>query len=232
MTAGRISDAFEDALAMDAPLSARLAAFARSMRDLGTPYAAAYDRLVGRLVEGKVGAAAPNAGDPMPPFVLPGEQGELVGLEELLAAGPLVVSFNRGHWCQFCKLELSALARSHERAAAIGSQIVSIVPERPPFAGLMKSDLELPFRILTDLNNAYALSLGLMMWVGSEVSEMYLADGIDLANFNGDEGWFLPIPATFVVSRCGKVVARFVDPDFRRRMEMEAILEALESVSA
>jgi hypothetical protein len=37
----------------------------------------------------------------------------------------------------------------------------------------------------------------------------------------------LPIPATFVVGRDGMVKARFVNPDFRRRMAIEDLLAAL-----
>ena len=43
----------------------------------------------------------------------------------------------------------------------------------------------------------------------------------------GSDGWFVPLPATFVVGRGGRVVARHVDPDFRQRMEIEEILKAL-----
>jgi hypothetical protein len=37
----------------------------------------------------------------------------------------------------------------------------------------------------------------------------------------------LPIPATFVVGRDGKVTARFVDPDYRKRMAIEGMIAAL-----
>ena len=53
----------------------------------------------------------------------------------------------------------------------------------------------------------------------------------DLANFHGNDGWVLPIPATFVVGQDGVVKARFVDPDFRRRMEIEDLLAALQSAA-
>ncbi len=39
----------------------------------------------------------------------------------------------------------------------------------------------------------------------------------------------LPIPATFVVGTDGRVAARFVDPDYRRRMAIEDMLDALKS---
>jgi peroxiredoxin len=39
----------------------------------------------------------------------------------------------------------------------------------------------------------------------------------------------LPIPATFVVGRDGVVVARFVDPDFRKRMAIDDLIAALKT---
>lgn len=53
----------------------------------------------------------------------------------------------------------------------------------------------------------------------------------DMAKFHGNDGWMLPIPAVFVVGRDGIVKARFVDPDFRKRMEIDDLLAALESAS-
>jgi len=39
----------------------------------------------------------------------------------------------------------------------------------------------------------------------------------------------LPIPATFVVGTDGEAKARFVDPDYRKRMTIEGLLSALRS---
>ena len=41
----------------------------------------------------------------------------------------------------------------------------------------------------------------------------------------------LPIPATFVVGRDGVLKARFVDPDFRKRMEIDDLIAALRNAS-
>lgn len=72
----------------------------------------------------------------------------------------------------------------------------------------------------------YALNLGPIFWVGDKIMGMYRDFGIDLAHFQGNGGWFLPIPATLMVGRDGRVKARFVDPDFRR-MRTEDILDAV-----
>ena len=48
-----------------------------------------------------------------------------------------------------------------------------------------------------------------------------------MASFYGNDGWVLPIPATFVVAGDGKIRARFVDPDFRKCMEIDDLIAAL-----
>ena len=79
--------------------------------------------------------------------------------------------------------------------------------------------------MLSDLDNGYALSLNLAIGLGVEIER--LLSYLDMAGFHGNDGWLLPIPATFVIRRDGTVQARFVDPDFRRRMAIEDLLAAL-----
>ncbi len=73
----------------------------------------------------KRGADAPKTGDPMPPFLLPGGNGRLVSLDDAASLRPAVISFNRGHWCEYCAIELSALTRRAERARSQRRQMSS-----------------------------------------------------------------------------------------------------------
>lgn len=102
------------------------------------------------------------------------------------------------------------------------------MPETQPYAEKFKADADAPFPVLTDLDNGYALSLNLAIWLGAEIQGLLSQD---LSNFHGNDGWVLPIPATFVIGRDGLVKARFVDPDFRKRMEIDDLLAALKSAS-
>ena len=56
---------------------------------------------------------------------------------------------------------------------------------------------------------------------------MYGKLGINLSRFQGNGAWLLPIPATLVVGPDGRVKARFIDTDFRRRMKTEDVLAAV-----
>ena len=77
------------------------------------------------------------------------------------------------------------------------------------------------------MDNGYALALNLLIWVGAEMERMISAAGWDIPNYQGNTSWMLPIPATFVVGKDGKVKARFVDPDYRKRMTIEGMIAAL-----
>jgi peroxiredoxin len=77
-----------------------------------------------------------------------------------------------------------------------------------------------------DMDNGYALSLNLAIWLGAEMQQM-LSGRRDLPSFQGNDSWILPIPATFVVGRNGIIKARHVDPDYRRRMAIEELLAAM-----
>ena len=211
----------------DAPLAERLRLFADDVRSLSPDFAEVVERMIGRLQSSGAGLAAPAAGEPMPPFLLPNQDGELVSLEQLLAQGPLVVAFHRGHWCPYCRINADALAKLHPTVAELGAQIVAITPEVEHFTSELKLDAKAPFPILTDLDNGYALALNLAVWIDDEKRAAMIEAGCDISAFQANDCWTLPIPATFVVSTDGVIKQRFVDPDYRKRMPMESIIAAL-----
>jgi peroxiredoxin len=224
--AERLRLAFLRCRDMEGPLSERLDAYAAAGRDIFPAYSDAVDRLVARIHANGGGENAPRPGEPMPPFLLPDETGALTSLQSLLAKGPVAVMFFRGHWCPYCRLNVRALIQAMDRIKGIGGHVVAIMPETQPFATKFKADQAVPFPVLTDLDNGYALSLNLAIWLGAEIQGL-LSPFQDMPTFHGNDGWVLPIPATFVVGRDGRVKARFVDPDFRKRMAIDDLIAAL-----
>jgi peroxiredoxin len=216
---------------MEGSLGERLDSFARAVRTLSPPFADAVDRLVSRLQKSGAGQNAPQVGEPMPPFHLPDEAGRVVSLDRLLSKGPVAVTFHRGHWCPYCRLNTKALAQAQTEIENDGGQIVAIMPDRQQFAETFKTESQARFPILTDMDNGYALSLNLVIWVGAEMERMIASAGRDIPNYQGNASWMLPIPATFVVGTDARIKARFVDPDYRKRMGVEALLTALRSAS-
>ena len=221
------ADAVKGAFELDAPLGERLAMVADALQQLEPDRAEIVGRLVSRLKGHHAGALAPAVGEKMPGFVLPDEDGNIVRMGDLLKQGPLVINFHRGHWCPYCRMASVSVAEIQDEVLAAGGRLVAIVPEQARFSKQMKTASNARFPFLTDAANGYALSLNLAIWVGLEMEGMMNRAGIELPRYQGNSAWFLPIPATFVVNSDGRVSARYVDPDHRQRMDIDAMLAAV-----
>jgi peroxiredoxin len=224
-----LEEAFFYCRDMDASLGDRLETFSAAARVLRPAMQEAVDRLVVRLMASDLGNAVPQIGDQMPPFILPDEEGDLVSLAGLLRVGPAAVTFHRGHWCPYCRINTKALAEAQTRIAAEGAQIVAIMPDRQQFAAALKRESNMHYPVLTDMDNGYALSLNLAIWVGAELQELMSESGRDLPRYQGNNAWVLPLPASFVVDADGYIRGRFFDPDYRKRMAIEDLLQAIRS---
>jgi peroxiredoxin len=227
-----VEEAFRYCRDMDAPLSARLEAFSAATRYLLPGYQEAVDTIAARLNEYDAGGGSPKPGDMMPSFVLPDDRGQMVRLESLLAAGPVAIAFHRGHWCPYCRINTRALAEAQGLIASEGCQIVAIMPDRQKFTTALKAETNARYRILTDVDNGYALSANLAIWFGDAMNQALARGGRQVPRYQGNDGWFFPIPATFVVGADGRVAARFVDPDYRRRMAIDDLVAALRQARA
>lgn len=224
----QLEAAFQAARDMDVPLAVQLDYVANAVRNLSEEFASGVDNLVARLHTVEAGENAPRVGEAMPPFTLPDENGRFVNLGEELRKGPVAVIFNRGHWCPYCRLNTHALGKAQRKLGDQG-EIIAISPERSKYASLMKDEASAPFPVLTDIDNGYAMSLNLAFWVGEEMKQLMTLGNFVPSEGQGNDAWFLPIPATFVVGQDGRVKARYIDPDYRKRMAIEDLISTLRS---
>lgn len=216
---------------MDSSLDERLQRFAAVSRSLNPAYAKLIDELVDRLQRTNVGTSSPSPGDPMPPFLLTDHAGRMVALDDLVRRGPVALIFHRGHWCPYCRINTRTLAQIHAAVRSSGGEIVAIMPDRQQFTSRLRQELSLPFPLLTDLDNGYALSLNLAIWLGAELRDFFASRRHNLPEYQGNDAWMVPIPAAFVVGSDARVKARFIDPDYRRGMDLDALVEAIEHAS-
>ena len=175
-----------------------------------------------------IAGRALKAGDRIPDFDLTDATGKVVRSADLLAAGPLVISFYRGAWCPYCSLELKTLQQNLSEFRARGATLVAISPQTPDESLTTKQKNELAFPVLSDAGSKVARKFGLVFTLDETLKPIFKAFGIDLLAHNGVDTWELPIPATYVVAKSGKIVSACVDVDYRNRAEPAEILKWLE----
>ena len=81
--------------------------------------------------------------------------------------------------------------------------------------------------MLTDVNNGYALLMGLAVPLGKEVRDILGSNNFDVAAFQGNEGLIVPTPATYIVDGTGLIIGRHVESDFTSRMSGDEILNII-----
>lgn len=174
-----------------------------------------------------VAEKALRQGAQMPEFSLPDATGKTFRSADLLARGPLIVSFYRGGWCAYCNLELNALRLALPEIEARGATLVGISPEAPTHIAATAEKSKLNFVLLSDQGNAFARKMGLVYRLPEAVQAQFRENGIVLPEINGDDSWELPLPATYLIGKDGTIKDAFVDPDFYRRKDPQELLEIL-----
>lgn len=188
--------------------------------------------VLGRAAE-QLAAAAPTkgsvaAGAAAPDFELPDADGKTVRLSDLLRRGPVVLSFYRGAWCPFCNLELAALQKALPAIHGLGASLVAVSPQVPDATRNTVAKHELTFPVLSDRGNRTARQYGLVFTLTEEVRPVYAALGVDLPASNGDDSHELPVAATYVIAPDGIVAHAFVDVDYTKRLDPDAVLGILQ----
>lgn len=187
----------------------------------------AYNYLVDWIRENDFASRALKEGDLAPDFLLPDANGRLVSSEELRQRGPLVVSFYRGGWCPYCTAELCALQAAKQEFEDLHAGLVVLSPDTRDFPREMKRSFGLELQVLADVDYDVAMSYGVLFSIPEETRAYYSGLGIDLGKRHGSSMWMLPIPATYVIDRDGRVRHAFVEPDFTIRQEPTEILAAV-----
>ncbi len=171
---------------------------------------------------------AAKAGDAFPKTTnLRDAHGQPFDLGALIAAKPVILTFYRGGWCPYCNLELRAYQALLREIHAAGAELVAVSPELPDHSLSTAEKNDLTFKVLSDIGSELAGSLGIRFTLSEAVRPFYEKAGHDLPGRNGDGTWSLPMPATFVIDRGGRIAAAFIEPDYRRRLDPHAALASL-----
>jgi peroxiredoxin len=198
---------------------------------LDAPTVALMNRVNDSLRTPEILGRALREGDRAPNFRLPNAQGGSVELNALLRQGPVVLTFYRGQWCPYCNLELRAYQKLLPQLQALGASLIAVSPQTPDNSLSTAEKNELAYPVLSDAGLHVARTYGVAFDLPSELVELYQRQwNNDLVKWNGEGGWSLPIPATYVIGQDARIALAYVDPDYRDRLEPEAVLARLRTL--
>ncbi|WP_347556934.1 peroxiredoxin-like family protein [Robbsia sp. KACC 23696] len=218
-------------------LQDKLNAFKADFKGGKAPYFAPPDihpvmeRATAELIASGQAGRAIKAGDRAPQFTLKDQDGNVVSSAELLAKGPLIVTFYRGVWCPYCNIELQAMNEALPEFRALGANVVAISPQTPVNSRKAVRTNALDFPVLSDVNGQTGADFGLRFALPDYLVDLYKNLKNDLPAFNNDPSWTLPMPARYVIGQGGVVLYSEINPDYTRRPDPSDMLPVLEKAA-
>jgi len=168
-----------------------------------------------------------NVGSLAKDFSLKDTKEKIVTLSKLVLDGPIILTFYRGSWCNFCNAALKFWDKYVPEIEARGSKLFAIAPEKIEICREFKASSGIKFELLSDTNNEVAGMYGLVYELPKAARDKLSDFGTDVGVLNGNGSWEVPVTATYVIGIDQRVMLADCGPDYRKRLEPEFVLESL-----
>lgn len=169
-----------------------------------------------------------NVGDNAPEITFTTAENKKETLASYYQKQPVVIIFYRGYWCPVCNKHLTEFAQKAKEIEAAGAKLIAITSESYDNVAKTKKQTGANFTIISDADGSIRKSFD----VNFKVTEDYQAMIQDklkasIAKTNANKQAELPVPATFIIDKSGKIVYKQFNPDYKVRASVEDILNNL-----
>lgn len=172
-------------------------------------------------------------GDKIPPVMLTNADGMEFDLTRLIKNQPTVLIFYRGGWCVYCNRQLSTLRDIETPLQKLGYQIIAVSPDSVEKIRESLKKYDLKYMLLSDGKAQAIQAFGLAYHVDDAAFQDYKKQfGIDLESASGATHHLLPVPAAFVIDKSGVIRYRYFNPDYKVRVDSQALLQAAQQALA
>jgi len=171
----------------------------------------------------EIGSAAPD-------FTAKDQNGSNFQLSEELKKGDVILVFYRGYWCGYCSRHLAAFSEELEEIRANGANLVVVAPESSQYIDSTVTNTNLDIPYLSDSSNEIMSQYGVAFTVNEMYNQKFTKwNKNTLSEVNGQDEAVLPVPATYIIGKDGKIKWVHFDPNYAKRSDMKEIMNALSS---
>lgn len=163
-----------------------------------------------------------------PVFKQKDQNGYEIFLPDMYKDGAVVVLFYRGQWCPVCDKHLSNLQDSIALIKDTGAEVVIITPET--FENVKKTldNTGIDAHIISDNSGLLMDAFKVSFFVNNSYQEKIRTKlATDIATNNGNKVAKLPVPATYIINKNGRITWRHFNIDYHDRATAFDMLQAL-----
>jgi len=177
--------------------------------------------LSGLAVQAQVNNIHLNIGDDAPLIEGVDQFGKTVNSTEILKDKEILLIFYRGSWCPFCSKHLKTLQSNLKKLTKKGYYVVVVSPEKAEKTKGMSDKIKAGFSILHDDDSSimddYLVSFAVNE---ANIGKNYKGYLKRTAEYNSPGNQNLPVPATYIINKEGKISMVHYDPDYKQRFDV------------
>ena len=145
----------------------------------------------------------------------PDQNGQTRTLADLYGDNGVAVFFVRSaDWCPFCMRQLADVNMRLDEFEALGLSVVTVSVDEVPLIKAFYDEQAIGYTMLADPNGDINEALGIR----------------DLQYPVGSAQFGVPRPTLYVIDTSGTIRARYMEPTFRTRPDLDVVLPELESI--
>lgn len=127
-------------------------------------------------------------------------------------------------------MQLGELLAIEADLLELGYRIIAVSPDRPSELFKTMEKNELTYSLLSDSTMAGAQALGIAVRFGKAKTLAYKIGGDDIEKSSGQDHNLVPVPSVFIVDQQGILRFAHTDPNHRKRIKTEEILQVSKQV--
>ena len=169
-----------------------------------------------------------EVGNQAPEIIGIDQNGLKINSTEILKNNKILMVFYRGNWCPHCKKHLKSLQDHLNEFAKNGVYVLVVTPETVEKTKETQEKLKTTFSIVHDKDNKIMNDYKVAFEVNKEnVPNYFDAITKKIADYNVKNNNVLPVPATYLIGKDGKIIYVQYDPNYKSRSDFGEILESL-----
>jgi len=169
-----------------------------------------------------------TVGETAPQILGVDQNGKEINSFKILEGHKILIVFYRGNWCPHCKKHLKSLQEHLKEFTKKGVYVMVISPEMVEKTRETQKKLKTSFSIIHDKGNKIMNDYKVAFEVNKEnVPNYFGLISKKIAVYNVENNNVLPVPATYLIGKEGKIIYVQYDPDYKNRSDFNEILKML-----
>lgn len=166
-----------------------------------------------------------SIGDEAPIISAMNQFDKRINSKEILQNQQILLIFYRGNWCPYCRKHLAILQEHLVELQQKGYYVIAVSPEKPAKIAETSQKFDARFSIIHDSDNTIMNDYGVAFEVNQKtVPKYFSATQKKLKEYNVENNDVLPVPATYVIGKNGKISLVHYDPDYKKRFDVKKLL--------